>query len=262
MGKYLVVYKNSLSSFMQYRLNLSLIIVGNILSLSGLICLWLAVYSSGQKLGNYTLEGIIIYYVLIVVIRTLSEGIGMGFEVIEDINRGEVVHYLLKPFSYALKRFFELLGQVTINVIFITPVVLALAYFGRSYLVYPDWLGWIKLFIACGLVVVLEYLIYFFISLFSFWLQRSSHLVYGMLLVSGILNGAYLPLDLFPDWAFKISHYLPFQFLVFFPIQVFLGRVNNWLEMFLIATGWIIILILLISLVWKRGIKRFEAVGR
>lgn len=261
--KYFTVYKNSLSSFLQYRLNVGLIFISHLISLSGLVFLWLAVYASGQQVGNYSLEQIIVYFVLVAVIRsTLGDGVGMGFEMSEEINRGEVVNYLLRPLSYFWSRFWNILGTGTINIVLITPVIIIIGFLGRNYFTLPNWQGWLNFLIVFILGVIFEFLIYFVSALSAFWLHRGQTFIYGTLLIVGLLNGSMVPLDIFPNWAFKIIQYLPFQFLMFVPIQTFLGRVNNLGELLLIALAWIIVLSSLTSVVWRAAVKKFEAVGR
>lgn len=261
--KYLTAYKNSLSAFLQYRLNLGLFAISHAVSLSGLVYLWIAIYASGQSLGEYTLQGILVYYIVLTFLRmTISEGVGMGFQVSEEVNQGTITNYLLKPFSFSMERFMKSLGQGTINMIFVLPPTILIAFFARHATAIPGITVWLQ-FLGMSIVgLVFYYLVYFLAALSSFWVVRGSNVIYGTIIVSGFLNGSVLPLDLFPEWYRPISELLPFQFLIFIPIQTFLGNITNWLSLLGTAAVWIGIFICLIWLTWKRGIRKFEAVGR
>jgi ABC-2 type transport system permease protein len=263
MNKYLTAYKNSISTFFQYRLNLGLLLISHAVSLSGLVYLWIAIYASGQSLGDYTLTSLLVYYIVLTVLRiTISNGVGMGFEVSDEINQGVITNYLLKPFSYTLERLAKLLGGATVNIVFISPVVAVLAFLSRETIALPSAIQWLQ-FIGMSLIGLLFYfLVYYLAALSSFWVHRGGNFIYGTLLVSGLLNGSLLPLDLFPEWYQPISQMLPFQFLIFIPIQTFLGRIADWNTTLITAAAWIAILSLLILVAWKRGIRKFEAVGR
>ncbi|NCO04755.1 MAG: hypothetical protein GW939_01250 [Candidatus Magasanikbacteria bacterium] len=263
MGKYFTAYKNSLSSFFQYRLNLGLLLISHIVSLSGLLYLWIAVYAGGQTIGSYTLTGIATYYLILTVLKTtIANGVGMGFQVVDNINEGVITNNLLKPFSYPLEQFVHLLGEGTINTLFITPIVLLAAFFARHIIALPS-LEHFLLFLLMSVMGLLFYfLFYFLVSLSSFWVTHGGNFIYGMIIVSSFLNGSMLPLDLFPEWYLRINVYLPFQYLIFLPIQAYLGRIQDIGQTLLIGGIWLAIFIAAVWGVWRLGIKKYEAVGK
>lgn len=263
MKKYFVTYKNALTTFLQYRLNLGLLFFSHIVTFSGVLYLWIAIYSSGQTVGNYSLENIILYYIILtIVLITVANGVGMGFQVSEEINQGNVVNYLLKPYSYPLETLIKLFGEGTINTFFLIPFLIVLSVIGSHYITVPTLFLWLQFLGTLVIAEIFYFLFYFLAALSSFWVVRGRSFVYGMLIVNLMLNGTLLPLDLFPPQYQNISQFLPFQFLIFTPVQTLLGRVTNWPQLFLVAALWIIFLTLLVMLVWNRGIKKFEAVGK
>ncbi len=263
MSKYLTVYKNSLSSFLQYRLNLGLILISQSISLSGLLYIWIAIYSGGQTVGSYTLTGILTYYLVLTLLRTtISEGVGMGFEVVNDINDGVITNYLLKPFSYPLEKLVKLFGQATINTLFMAPIAVLIGFLLKNYINLPSLTNFIQFIGLAFIALIFYYLIYFLTALSSFWVTHGGNFIYATIIISNFLNGGTLPLDLFPAWYQSISIYLPFQYLLYIPIQGYFGNIENWLFTLSIALVWIIIFIIITKIIWKMGIKKFEAVGR
>lgn len=263
MHKYLTVYKNSLSSFLQYRLNLGLLVISHIVSLTGIIYLWIAIYGAGQTIGNYSLQEIIFYYIVLTIVQTIiAEGVGMGFEISEDINKGAITNYLLKPFSYSAEQFCKLLGKGTINAFFMAPIIFILVLVFRHIAHIPPVLIWLEFIGMMALGLVFYFLIYYLGSLASFWLTYGKSAIFGILVISNLLNGALMPLDAFPAWFQHINTYSPFQFLIFLPIQTFLGRVHNWDTIFISALCWIAFFVLAILCVWKLGIRKYESIGR
>ena len=261
--KYLTVYKNALSSFLQYRMNLGLLVISHMVSLTGLVFLWISIYAAGQTVGSYTLEGILFYYIALTILRTVvAEGVGMAFEISQEINQGIIANYMLKPFSYTFEQFYKFLGKVTINAIFIFPIVAVLVYFFYDFVPFPGTTGWLQFVGMSAIAALFYFLIYYFASLSSFWLVSGRSAVYGMIIISNLLNGSLLPLDLFPLWFQNINNYLPFQYLIFVPIQALLGRIEDWTVILIGCSVWILLLLLLIKATWMSGIKKFEAVGR
>ncbi len=261
--KYRVAFKNRLSSFLQYRLNLGLLIISHLISLSGLVYLWIAIYESGQQLGTYSLSDIVFYYVLLTIVKNIiAEGVGLGFEVAHEINEGMVTNYLLKPFSYSIEQYIKMIGKAVINFLFLLPVLILLILVFGHLVELPNLLGWIQFLGFMFIALCFYFLIYYMGALSSFWLTRGDPVIYGTLVINALLNGSLIPLDLFPAWFQPISSFLPFQFLVFVPIQIFQGRVENPGLLFITGLIWMLILVLLTKFIWKRGIRKYEAVGR
>ena len=59
----------------------------------------------------------------------------------------------------------------------------------------------------------------------------------------------------------KIAEFLPFRYLVYFPISIYLGKIENPLPSFAILIVWIILFLVLSRILLMRGIRRYEAVG-
>lgn len=244
-------------------MNLGLLLLSHVVSLTGLTYLWIAIYRTGQTVGTYTLEAILVYYIVLTILRSIiSEGVSLGFEASEEINQGVVTNYLLKPFSYPVEQFLKMAGKVTINAAFMVPLAAVLAWFAKDIIQLPTAVSWIQ-FVGMMLIgMVFYYLIYFISALSSFWLTNGRSAVYAFMLTGSFLNGSLIPLDLFPESLTWLVQYSPFKFLIFVPIQVFLGRIESWTPLLMQAGAWIIILITIIVLLWKLGVRKFEAVGR
>jgi ABC-2 type transport system permease protein len=66
-----------------------------------------------------------------------------------------------------------------------------------------------------------------------------------------------------PKLIQDIAQYLPFQLLIYYPIQLILGKLSNAqiVQGFTMAGIWLVISIALFNWVWRNGVKRFSAVG-
>jgi ABC-2 type transport system permease protein len=60
-----------------------------------------------------------------------------------------------------------------------------------------------------------------------------------------------------------IAQFLPFQLLIYFPIQLILGKLSSFqiIQGFVVSGIWLAVSIVLFNLVWREGVKRFSAVG-
>ena len=263
MLAYWLVYKNALSTQLQYRTHLVLILVSHCISLSGLVYLWLAVYAQGDTVGSYALADIIIYYVLLSVIRfTIGDGLGSGLVASDDINKGVITNYIIKPFRYPLEQLIKLCGQLTITSISISFICLICAYIFRSVISLPSFLEFCSLLLFMGIGFLMGFLNYFTAGLVAFWFEQARSVIFTISVLSMLLSGAIIPIDLFPSWYQQVSSFLPFPYLVFYPIQAFLGTISSFVPVASIGLCWIVVLAGLCTLVWKRGLRHFEATGK
>lgn len=261
-GKYWTTYRASLSAFLQYRLNLALYATGHTISLTAIYFLWRTIYDSGYTLPNYSFESIIAYYILIALIRlTINEGTGMAFLVTNEIREGQITPFLTRPFSYPLRQFADVLAKTTLNLTIVIPIVFCLGYLFElgPYLPHGQAIIW---GIAWSTLALTLYLfIYFLVAILSFWVDRAESYVYATIVFSNFFNGSLLPLDAFPAWFTIINNWLPFKYLVYIPIQAFLGRQQFSVLELGIGLGWILILASLVTIFWHRGLRRYESHG-
>jgi len=66
------------------------------------------------------------------------------------------------------------------------------------------------------------------------------------------------PLDMLPDFWQKIILLTPFPYLLYVPLKVYLGQNYSLIP----QLAWVMILAFLAQLIWKKGIKSYEAEGR
>ncbi len=261
-AKYWTAYKASLSTFLQYRLNLALYSIGHVISITALYFLWTAIYEAGHTIGNYTFQEILAYYILIALLRlTINEGTGMAFQTTNEIKEGTITPYLTRPFSYPLRQFVDVLAKTTLNIAIVVPIVVMASMFLGLGEYLPHGIA-IVYGVAWGLLALLLYIvIYFLVAVLSFWLDRVESYIYAVIVLSNFFNGSLIPLDVFPPWFVTISNWLPFKYLMFVPIQAFLGRQTfSGIDM-VIGLSWLIVLSGLIAILWQKGLKQYESQG-
>ena len=101
------------------------------------------------------------------------------------------------------------------------------------------------------------------VGLSAFWITRTVTLnqLYGTL--TFFLAGQVAPLSLFPDPLRLLAAILPFRWMIAFPVEVLLGRVDA--RDVLIGVGmqtlWITLALLAMRGVWQRGVRHYSAVG-
>jgi ABC-2 type transport system permease protein len=101
------------------------------------------------------------------------------------------------------------------------------------------------------------------VTALAFWTTRvySIHEFYYALIL--LFSGQFVPLTLMPKFIQDIAQYLPFQLLIYYPIQLILGRLSNAqiIQGYVIGGIWLIVSIVLFNAIWRNGVKRYSAVG-
>jgi ABC-2 type transport system permease protein len=78
-----------------------------------------------------------------------------------------------------------------------------------------------------------------------------------------VFSGEYVPINFMPVGFGSVLMYLPFRFMLFFPIQIALGWIDSeviWSE-FGLGFGWLIMSVILLNFVYKKAVNNFEGEG-
>ena len=102
------------------------------------------------------------------------------------------------------------------------------------------------------------------ISLLGFWIENVTTL---NLVINGgvwaLFGGMIVPVATFPETIRNIAGYLPYRYMLSFPIEVLSGRLSS-AEIqfgFLTISVWAILFLFIISIIWKRGLRVYAAYG-
>ena len=101
------------------------------------------------------------------------------------------------------------------------------------------------------------------LGLITFWTTRVGALFSLYIVLELLLSGRLVPLTLMPDWAQTVAWLLPFRWTFYFPIETLVGDLSNaeLLGGLALQVFWILVGIGIFSLVWRRAIRRYSAVG-
>jgi ABC-2 type transport system permease protein len=100
-------------------------------------------------------------------------------------------------------------------------------------------------------------------ALSAFWTQRANGAVSLIETLLFLLGGMAAPLALLPGAAGRIGSLLPFWSALGAPAEIASGEIAAGAVpgVLLVQAGWLLLLAGLLGLVWRRGIRRFTAVG-
>lgn len=229
------------------------------------IAVWRAVFASrsAQQIGGYTLNEMLVYVILAVFFGMVTRGSGTG-TFARDIYDGSLTKYLVYPLSvysyklgtYLPRSFFAFVGA-------------CLALFGILFLGYwPIELSLTVISVLAGIIALFLATLLFFLMLFcveviAFWVEHVWALSVILTFSTMLLSGKWIPLDLFPVPLQQLLAYSPFPYIVFFPLNVFMGRVPSAeiLPGMAILMLWIGIIFCIGQLLYRRGLRSYTGVG-
>lgn len=266
MKKYLQVLKITLQQEFAYRLNFIMWRVRNVMQVFLMFYLWSSIFSDSTKqFFGYDRTKILTYVFGILIIKAIVFS-SRTIELSGIIADGSLGMYLLKPINFFKYWFTADIASKILNLgfSFIETILLFILLKPQIYF-QTNPLYLILFFSSLIIAVFLFFTIIFVINLFSFWAPEAGWALpfLFIVIVGDFLSGSVFPLDIFPKTFQNIFYSLPFPYLVFFPLQVYLGKISIPVVIngMVISIGWLIIFGVLVKYVWEKGLKKFSAEG-
>ena len=226
-----------------------------------MLALMTAVARDGP-VGRFGQADFTAYYLATLVVRLLT-GAWVIWEVNFEIRQGTLAYRLLQPVHPLVAYACENLGAFPLRAVAVVPVAaVALAVVGPGRITGDPWLlaafpialvgAWLITFLAMSVIGAL-----------AFWVESSGSIFEVWLGLFGVFSGYLLPLELFPRWLETAARFLPFRYMLAFPVEMLLGMASRRAALLELAVQWgfAAALALASRLVWRLGIRRFAAYG-
>jgi ABC-2 type transport system permease protein len=96
-----------------------------------------------------------------------------------------------------------------------------------------------------------------------FWVMDVLALDWFLRGMLAFFSGGLVPLWFFPDWAQGVAQHLPFAWVTFYPMAVYLGQMDIATSLLYLAfgAGWALLLAGLIAFTWRRACLRLVIQG-
>jgi ABC-2 type transport system permease protein len=264
--KYLHVINIGIQNTLVYRVNFFIRAVFGLVPLMATIFLWRAVYAGKEdpEVAGYTLGGMISYYLLVTIVDALTGVNEDDWQIAGDIKDGNINQFLLKPIDYMIYRlmlFFS--GRLIYTVVAFLPVFLFVL-FQREYFVAPASAQVFGIFLlSLVLTALLQFFMSYTMAMLAFWVLEVSTFIFILFAFEYVAGGHLFPIDILPPALANALKFTPFPYQLFFPVSVYLGRVEGaeiW-QGLAIQIFWTLFFLLFARWVWSRGIKKYTAVG-
>jgi ABC-2 type transport system permease protein len=225
--------------------------------------LWAALLTNRSSFAGYDRAQMITYVLGMNILRSLVFA-GKTDEIAWEINRGILSGYLLKPVNFMAYAFSRDLSEKSINLVSSIIEVGILSKILHITLAWPHHpITWIYLLLALAGAILMNFLLSFVVGCWGFWTAESGGPRFCLELFLEFSAGAFFPLNVLPEYVQHVLARFPSPYLIFFPINVFLEKLNpaELFAGFVTQLIWILALAGLTRLVWMRGLQAYAAQG-
>lgn len=235
-----------------YRANSYFFILSSILRLSILASLWIALIGEGS-VQDTTAADMMSFVLINMVVSALTRS-SIGNKLAERFTDGSIAIDFIRPIRLKYYLIAEQLGENLYSTIFhIIPVVVVGLVFLDVQLPAAWWqTGMFALTLVLGIVLI--YSINYLIGLLVFWMKTAFYTNWLLGALMELFAGSVVPLWFYPAGLYHIAMSLPFRFISFEPVSIFLGR-TTWSESWTVVGFqliWIAVLLLLEYILWRK----------
>jgi ABC-2 type transport system permease protein len=230
-----------------------------------MLALWTAVARGGVVAGDAVRFGssdFVAYYLAALIVRTVT-GTWVVWEMNQEIRTGTMSLRLLRPLHPLIAYSAEHLAAVPLRALLALPVaIIMLAAAGGGHLVSDPVLvgvlfaslagAWLIMFMSMVAIGALGMFIDKSVAVFEVWLG-----------IFGVMSGYMIPLGLMPGWVRTVADWLPFRYMLGFPVETMIGMTTraSALRSLAVQWGYVVVFVAVALAVWRAGVKRFQAFG-
>ena len=154
-------------------------------------------------------------------------------------------------------------GRLTYVAVAFIPLTLFILYL-RQYFVFPaDWATLFLFVVSLVLTALLQFFMSYTMAMLAFWVLEVSTFIFILFAFEYIASGHLFPLDILPRGLEQALYFTPFPYQLYFPVSVYMGKTvgADLGRGLLVQLLWVIIAYGVARFAWKRGIKKYSAVG-
>jgi ABC-2 type transport system permease protein len=179
------------------------------------------------------------------------------------IRQGELSPKLLRPFDTFWE---QLAGHVAERLVQLPFMLLAVSLgvlLVPGARLTPDIWHALAYALAVALAFLMRFLIAYCVGLLAFWSEQAGAIDELYFIAAAFLTGGFAPLDLYPQAVRELIAWLPFPYMIYEPVRILNGLATpaETARIFAVQTAWIAALAGLRLLLWRRGLRRYSAVG-
>jgi len=247
----------------QYRANLIMYLLYWLVSPIIYLAVWTSIANIKGSVNGFTANDFVTYYMTLLIVDQVTSNIVIhtfAYKVQDGTLSGELIRPIHPMLTNALV---NNIAFKALTIIGFIPVWIILFFLYKPDYSHLTLTGILVAIPAMIMGFLVGFLLSAAITSLAFWTTRvySIHEFYYAMIL--LFSGQFVPLPLMPKLIQDVAQYLPFQLLIYFPIQLILGKLSNAqiIQGYVVGTIWLVVAISVFNWIWRNGVKRFSAVG-
>lgn len=263
MKKYLQIFSIGMKEMLTYRFD----VFGKGISCFFKICIayfmWNIIYAMNSKVGGYTFNQMITYYLLINFLLSFEKSTEVSKLLAEEIKTGNFTKYIVKPlgpFGYYLTlNLSKMIFSFIINVI---SMGIWLIVFHSFFVLNMNLTVVLNSILVFFLGMFFIALLNYFFTILTFWVIDSSAFFMIKDHIVEFVTGALIPLSLLPKDVICVFKYTPFYYIYYYPVNMCVnGDLTGVGLAFAVLTVSCAILLIIVLVFYKYAVRVYEGVG-
>jgi ABC-2 type transport system permease protein len=249
-------------NILAYRLRYYTGIITYFIYVSIYYFIWKAIFTHSSSIEGFNFSQILTYVAVGWIIRSFYYS-NIDQQMATQVVEGKLAMDLIKPVNIQLMYMAQALGESVFRLALLTgPTALILAW------VYPLQAPASRQHLA--LFVVSSSLSFFIVGSINFAvgtlairLKSILGLLRAKYFLLELFSGLLIPISFFPSVFQKIFAWLPFQYISYIPVLIYLGKLRGWLLLAALAKQvfWVGALLLFSDLMWRWSSRKITIQG-
>ena len=260
MRKYLYIFKYTFINELSYFSKVVFRVISYFMHIFVFYCVWDYVYDGTNTIGGFTINQMM-WYLIIAELFMMGVSRVARERPIEEIKSGSIAYIMTKPYSYIGYIFTTYLAEGLIRLMIMIPISII---FGFIF-VGPLETFQIKYSLIMIISFILAYsingLIQILISLFAFFMEDAGplHWLYNKLL---LIFGVFFPIDMMPGVLQSILKYTPAYVITYGPTKLIVNfNLVDATYILMAQVIYLAVVLVLVNLVYRRGVKKLNVNG-
>lgn len=254
------IFRMGVREIHAYRVWLVLGVFQVLLQLLLLRAIWQAVYGGRDAVEGVPIDTMITYLTIIGLLEFMTR-FEIAGRIQQRIDEDRVAVDMVRPVSFVKQMVSLTLGYSAGEWVALVVVIPALLLAGSLA---PPAYGVFLVFLASFvLAYTVNLLISLLIGLSSFWLISAGGMRAVVMVSSGLLSGALVPVWFMPEPLRTVVEWLPFQATAFLPASIYVEQAQGW-EMWRalgVQAVWVVALWATSAFMWRRAQNRLVVQG-
>lgn len=264
MKKYITVLKNTISAEFEFRANILISFLYELIGLFVIVLFWTTVYSTNENIGGVEYSELLTYFLLVPIVGFIANT-SISYKIGNEIKTGTLSADLLKPYSIFGRIFSQAVANRVNKLVIVLPVYVFVFAILSIYLNLQINLSYLPGLVLFGILgFILSVIIDIFLGWLAFWVDDIWAFEHLKSILVSIFGGKLFPFVFLSESMRSVFELLPFKFIYSVPLRAISGEypLSEFLQRdIFIFIFWILFFLILINFIWREGISKFEAYG-